>query len=118
MIDQGEADRLAADAIELCSRLIRFDTSNYGGGESRGEREAAEWVAEQLTDAGLAPTVLESAPGRANTVVRVPGPTRQRRLCSCTVTSTSSRPTRPSGVSRRSAVRCATTRSGAAALWT
>lgn len=73
MIDQGEADRLAADAIELCSRLIRFDTSNYGGGESRGEREAAEWVAEQLTDAGLAPTVLESAPGRANTVVRIPG---------------------------------------------
>ena len=43
------------------------------GGSGRGEREAAEWVAEQLTDTGLKPAVLESAPGRANTVVRIPG---------------------------------------------
>jgi acetylornithine deacetylase/succinyl-diaminopimelate desuccinylase-like protein len=69
----AQQDALRADAVELCARLIRFDTSNFGGGESRGERAAAEWVAEQLTDAGLAPTVLESAPGRANTVVRIPG---------------------------------------------
>ena len=71
----AEAERaaLAADAVELCSRLIRFDTSNFGGGESHGERAAAEWVAAELTDAGLEPTVLESAPGRANTVVRIPG---------------------------------------------
>ncbi|MBR7836031.1 M20/M25/M40 family metallo-hydrolase [Actinospica durhamensis] len=66
-------DALATDVVDLCSQLIRFDTSNYGGGESRGERAAAEWVAEQLTDSGLRPTVLESAPGRANTVVRIPG---------------------------------------------
>ena len=64
---------LAADAVAFCSRLIRFDTSNFGGGESRGEREAAEWVAEQLAESGLDPSVLESAPGRANTVVRIPG---------------------------------------------
>jgi acetylornithine deacetylase/succinyl-diaminopimelate desuccinylase-like protein len=68
-----ETETLAADAIDLCAQLIRFDTSNFGGGESRGEREAAEWVAAELTDAGLAPTVLESAPRRANTVVRIPG---------------------------------------------
>ncbi|WP_051452031.1 M20/M25/M40 family metallo-hydrolase [Actinospica robiniae] len=73
MIDETEAARLSTDAIELCSRLIRFDTSNFGNGESRGEREAAEWVAEQLTDAGLDPIVLESAPGRANTIARIPG---------------------------------------------
>jgi acetylornithine deacetylase/succinyl-diaminopimelate desuccinylase-like protein len=70
---EDEAAALAADTVELCSRLIRFDTSNFGGGESRGERACAEWVAEQLTDAGLKPVVLESAPGRASTVVRIPG---------------------------------------------
>jgi acetylornithine deacetylase/succinyl-diaminopimelate desuccinylase-like protein len=71
--DSGEAAALAADTVELCSRLIRFDTSNFGAGQSRGERACAEWVAEQLTDAGLDPVVLESAPGRGNTVVRIPG---------------------------------------------
>ncbi|MCN9240566.1 M20/M25/M40 family metallo-hydrolase [Streptomyces sp. RY43-2] len=69
----AEAEALAADAVALCSRLIRFDTSNFGAGDSRGERACAEWVAEELTDAGHAPVVLESAPGRANTVVRIPG---------------------------------------------
>ncbi|WP_329165218.1 M20/M25/M40 family metallo-hydrolase [Streptomyces sp. NBC_01717] len=66
-------ETLATDTIDHCSRLIRFDTSNYGGGDSRGEREAAEWVAEVLADAGYAPQVLESEPRRASTVVRIPG---------------------------------------------
>ncbi|MEO7288913.1 MAG: M20/M25/M40 family metallo-hydrolase [Jatrophihabitantaceae bacterium] len=56
-----------------CSRLIQFDTSNFGGGEARGERAAAEWVAEQLTDCGYRPELFESEPGRASTVVRIPG---------------------------------------------
>src|SRR5258708_574956 len=68
-----EAAAMAADAVEFCSTLIRFDTSNFGGGDSRGERAAAEWVAAVLTDAGHTPVVLEPAPGRANTVVRIPG---------------------------------------------
>ncbi len=67
------ADQLAADTVEFCSRLIRFDTSNFGGGESRGERAAAEWVAEQLSADGYAPIVLESDPQRASTVVRITG---------------------------------------------
>ncbi|MEY9845470.1 acetylornithine deacetylase/succinyl-diaminopimelate desuccinylase-like protein [Streptacidiphilus sp. BW17] len=70
---EDEAAALADDAVACCSRLIRFDTSNFGGGESRGERPCAEWVAERLTDAGLTPVVLESAPGRASTVVRIAG---------------------------------------------
>ncbi|PZS35642.1 MAG: hypothetical protein DLM58_03415 [Pseudonocardiales bacterium] len=64
---------LSADSVECCSRLIQFDTSNYGGGESRGEREAAEWVAERLSADGYDPIVLESAPKRASTVVRIEG---------------------------------------------
>lgn len=58
---------------ELCAELIRIDTTNLGNGDSRGEREAAELVAAQLTDAGLAPVLLERAPRRSNVVARVAG---------------------------------------------
>ncbi len=71
-------DMLVSDAIEACSALIRFDTTNFGGGESRGETEAAEWVAQQLLDCGYDPVVLESAPGRRSTIVRIPGRDRVR----------------------------------------
>jgi acetylornithine deacetylase/succinyl-diaminopimelate desuccinylase-like protein len=70
------ARTLEDDVVADCARLIRFDTSNFGGGDSRGEREAAEWVAEQLSDCGYEPVVLESEPGRASTVVRIPGADR------------------------------------------
>ena len=53
--------------------LIRFDTTNRGRGDSKGEREAAEFVAETLAAAGLVPRVLESAPRRANVITRVAG---------------------------------------------
>lgn len=57
--------------VELCSRLVRIDTTNRGEGESEGERAAAEVIAEELSPLG--PVLLESAPRRANVVVRVPG---------------------------------------------
>lgn len=69
----GPTGTLESDVVSDCARLIRFDTSNFGGGESRGERAAAEWVAEQLSDCGYRPVVLESRPGRASAVVRIPG---------------------------------------------
>jgi acetylornithine deacetylase/succinyl-diaminopimelate desuccinylase-like protein len=52
--------------------LIRIDTSNRGGGDAC-ERPAAEYVAARLAEAGLAPVLLESAPGRASVVARVAG---------------------------------------------
>ena len=70
-------DELVAETVEICSTLIRFDTSNFGGGDSAGERAAAEWVAEQLSAVGYFPEIFESAPGRASTVVRIPGLDRQ-----------------------------------------
>jgi acetylornithine deacetylase/succinyl-diaminopimelate desuccinylase-like protein len=62
-----------ADVVELCARLVRFDTTNRGHGDAAGEREAAEFVAEVLAGAGIEPKVLESAPRRASVLARVPG---------------------------------------------
>ncbi|GAB2971580.1 M20/M25/M40 family metallo-hydrolase [Amycolatopsis acidiphila] len=62
-----------ADVVDLCARLVRFDTTNRGHGDSEGEREAAEFVAGVLSGAGVEPKVLESAPRRANVLARVPG---------------------------------------------
>ncbi|WP_433260984.1 M20/M25/M40 family metallo-hydrolase [Actinosynnema sp. CS-041913] len=54
---------------EICSDLIRFDTSNPGS----HERAAAEYVATHLSDSGLDPLVYEQLPRRTNVVARWPG---------------------------------------------
>ncbi|CAM3018741.1 M20/M25/M40 family metallo-hydrolase [Saccharomonospora xinjiangensis] len=64
---------MTTDVVDLCAQLVRFDTTNHGAGDARGEREAAEFCATVLTDAGIDSTILESAPRRANVVARVPG---------------------------------------------
>jgi acetylornithine deacetylase/succinyl-diaminopimelate desuccinylase-like protein len=62
------------DVVELCRDLIRIDTTNTGENATvAGERRAAEYVAAALSDAGLAPVIRESAPGRASVVARFPG---------------------------------------------
>ncbi|TDB89635.1 M20/M25/M40 family metallo-hydrolase [Actinomadura sp. KC216] len=58
-----------APVEEICSDLIRFDTTNPGG----TERKAAEYVAALLSDMGLEPQVIEAEPGRTNVVARVAG---------------------------------------------
>ncbi|WP_283137484.1 M20/M25/M40 family metallo-hydrolase [Rhizohabitans arisaemae] len=58
---------------EICSDLIRLDTSNHGDGRGPGERTAAEYVATLLSDAGIEPVVFESAPRRTSVVARIPG---------------------------------------------
>jgi acetylornithine deacetylase/succinyl-diaminopimelate desuccinylase-like protein len=60
------------DAARFAADLIRIDTTNRGGGDGQ-ERPAAEYVAARLAEAGVEPTLLESAPGRANVVARVGG---------------------------------------------
>ena len=62
-----------ADVVDLCASLVRFDTSNRGHGDAEGEREAAEFVAGVLADAGVEAKILESAPRRANVLARIPG---------------------------------------------
>ena len=61
------------ETVEICRNLIRIDTSNYGSGGAKGERRAAEYVAGLIEEVGLATTVLESAPGRANVFARIEG---------------------------------------------
>jgi acetylornithine deacetylase/succinyl-diaminopimelate desuccinylase-like protein len=62
-----------SDVAEICSRLLRIDTTNDGSGDGPGERRAAEYVAELLGEVGVEPAVFESAPGRTSVVARIPG---------------------------------------------
>ncbi len=67
------------EVVELCSDLIRIDTTNTGDTEtSAGERVAAEYVAAKLDEIGLETTILESAAKRASLVARIPGQDRSR----------------------------------------
>jgi acetylornithine deacetylase/succinyl-diaminopimelate desuccinylase-like protein len=59
--------------VEICSRLLSIDSSNYGSAGGPGERAVADYVVSLLTAAGYEPTVLESRPGRTNVLLRVPG---------------------------------------------
>lgn len=59
--------------VDICSRLLSIDSSNFGADERSGERNVADYIVGILSAAGYAPTVLESAPGRANVLLRVPG---------------------------------------------
>jgi len=66
-------ERMEKDAVEICRGLIRIDTTNFGGNKGAGELEAARYVAELFDEVGLDAQIYESAPGRANVVLRIPG---------------------------------------------
>ncbi len=66
-------DEIGNESVELFRGLLRVDTTNPPG----AERAAAEYLAESLVADGLDPWVVESAPGRANLVVRLPATTKQ-----------------------------------------
>ncbi|MZD55351.1 M20/M25/M40 family metallo-hydrolase [Streptomyces sp. SID5606] len=57
------------EVVELCAELIRFDTSN----PTSDERACADRVVELLAEAGIGSELVESAPGRANVIARIPG---------------------------------------------
>ncbi|WP_181783890.1 M20/M25/M40 family metallo-hydrolase [Pseudonocardia pini] len=70
----------ADEVVELCSDLIRIDTSNTGDPATVvGESEAAEYVAAKLTEVGYEVEVLDSgAPGRSNVFARLKGADPER----------------------------------------
>lgn len=61
------------EVVRIASDLIRFDTSNFGGGNAKGEREAAEYVGAYLEGLGLEVEYYEPIPRRTNVMARVPG---------------------------------------------
>ncbi|MGH3342942.1 MAG: M20/M25/M40 family metallo-hydrolase [Carbonactinosporaceae bacterium] len=61
------------EVVGLCQDLIRIDTTNFGDDSGPGERKAAEYVAERLSEVGIDVEVFESAPGRASAVARIAG---------------------------------------------
>jgi acetylornithine deacetylase/succinyl-diaminopimelate desuccinylase-like protein len=63
------ADELRAEAVDLLTRLIRCDTSNPPGRETR----AAELLADYLRSAGVVCELVARQPDRANLVARLPG---------------------------------------------
>jgi len=61
------------EVAQLCSDLIRIDTTNPGDHSGPGERAAAEYVAGKLAEVGLEPQIFESHSKRANLVARIEG---------------------------------------------
>jgi acetylornithine deacetylase/succinyl-diaminopimelate desuccinylase-like protein len=64
---QPATDSLRADAIRYLQDLLRLDTTSPPGNEIL----AANYIAGILEAEGIASTILESAPGRANLVARL-----------------------------------------------
>jgi acetylornithine deacetylase/succinyl-diaminopimelate desuccinylase-like protein len=68
-MDDMEAPTNAMDEVaDLCSELIRFDTSNFGPEGSKGERESAEYLALKLDEVGIASELFESESRRTSLV--------------------------------------------------
>ncbi|MDQ1733063.1 MAG: hypothetical protein QOK10_3222 [Pseudonocardiales bacterium] len=63
------------EVVSLLSELIQINTSN----PTHPERPAAEWVAQKLDEVGIASVILESEPGRASTIARIPGSNPDRK---------------------------------------
>ena len=68
-----QTDAGLPEVARIAAELIRFDTSNFGGGDAKGEREAAEYVGAYLESLGLQPEYYEPIPRRTNVMARVEG---------------------------------------------
>lgn len=66
-------DEINEESVALFRGLLQLDTINPPG----NEKIAADYLAESLAADGLDPWVVESAPGRANLVVRLPATTEK-----------------------------------------
>lgn len=71
--ETAPAETALSETARIARDLIRFDTSNRGGGDANPERPAADYVADYLRALGLEPQIIESAPGRASVIARVGG---------------------------------------------
>ncbi len=67
------ADETLSDTARIARDLIRFDTTNWGEGRSRGETEAAEYVGAILESLGLDIEYVDAAERRTSVIARVEG---------------------------------------------
>lgn len=67
------SDAELPEVVRVARDLIRIDTSNFGGGNAKGEREAAEYVGAFLESLGLTPEYYEPIARRTNVMARVRG---------------------------------------------
>ena len=72
------SDSSLPEVARIARDLIRIDTSNFGGGNSKGEREAAEYVGAYLATLGLEPEYYEPIPNRTNVMARIRGRNPER----------------------------------------
>ncbi len=74
MAETANPPRPQDEVVDIARDLIRIDTTNTGdNATAKGERAAAEYVAEKLAEVGLEAKIYESAPGRASVACRYPG---------------------------------------------
>lgn len=66
------------EVVQIARDLIRIDTTNYGGGNAKGEREAAKYVGAFLESLGLDVEYYEPIPRRTNVMARVRGRNPER----------------------------------------
>src|SRR4051812_34600885 len=60
------------EVVDLCRDLLRIPSVNKGPGDG-DERQAAEYVAEKLTEVGLETTMVESEKNRTSVITRIEG---------------------------------------------
>lgn len=77
-MSDDKASLAVEETAAIARDLIRFDTSNFGAGNSNGETEAAEYVAAHLERLGLKPTLIDAAHRRTSVVARVAGRDRSK----------------------------------------
>src|SRR6202045_2304524 len=65
-----------AEAVKFLSDLVKIDTSNPPGNETR----AAEYIKGVLASEGISARIYESAPGRGNLVARLKGNGKKKPL--------------------------------------
>jgi acetylornithine deacetylase/succinyl-diaminopimelate desuccinylase-like protein len=69
-----------AEVVELVADLIRIDSTNFGDGTGRGEREVAEFTQAKLLEVGIdAELYTTTSSTRAGVVARIPGKDQSRK---------------------------------------
>src|SRR6185437_11272010 len=77
-VGQAQLDVTAAqtEAVKFLGELVKIDTSNPPGNETR----AAEYIKNVLAAEGITAQIFESAPGRGNLVARLKGNGKKKPL--------------------------------------